>query len=140
MWAVGYEFDSVTGHRATLLEHFDGDVLVRRVRSQPGRLEQQPARGQRRECERCLGRRLHERRLGYNSLIEHWDGSAWSVVPPADDPGSVEDVLAGVSEDGTNDVWAFGYHVVGSRYKTLAEHWDGSSWTVVPSANGGTTS
>src|SRR5207249_5728394 len=37
---------------------------------------------------------------------------------------------------GSNDVWAFGYHVIGDDYRTLAEHWDGSSWTISPSVNG----
>jgi len=33
-----------------------------------------------------------------------------------------------------NDVWAVGY-VFGDGYDTLAEHWDGFNWSVVPSFN-----
>jgi hypothetical protein len=136
VWAVGYEFDSVTGDRATLLEHFDGTSWSIVTGPNPGATSNSLLAVSAVSANDVWAVGFTSDGYGYNSLIEHWDGSTWSVVSPAADPGSVEDVLAGVSQNGTNDVWAFGYHVVGSRYETLTEHWDGSSWTVVPSANG----
>ena len=35
-----------------------------------------------------------------------------------------------------NDVWVAGYYFPGSYAQTLIEHWDGTSWSVVPSPNG----
>src|SRR5439155_368254 len=58
-----------------------------------------------------------------NPVIEHWDGSRWSVVPsPQVDPrySTLNDVLA-ISP---NDVWA-----VGQEWDhSLIVHWDGVSW------------
>jgi hypothetical protein len=35
----------------------------------------------------------------------------------------------------TNDIWAVGYYINGGKNHTLAEHWDGTQWSVVSSAN-----
>jgi hypothetical protein len=58
------------------------------------------------------------------TLIEHWDGSAWRVVP-----GSTAGILNAVAAGSAGDVWAVGD---GPR-STLAEHWDGTHWQRVPS-------
>ena len=66
------------------------------------------------------------------TLAEHWDGSSWSIVSTPN-VGSVYDQLYGVSALGSDDVWAVGSTEGPSgRIHTLAEHWDGVSWTVVP--------
>lgn len=68
-----------------------------------------------------------------NPLIEHWNGSSWSIVPATQPPDSVAS-LSGVSALSANDVWAVGSSVIGNAAsKTLTEHWDGSTWTVIPS-------
>jgi hypothetical protein len=66
-------------------------------------------------------------------LIEHWDGTQWSTVPsPALQPDPALTALAVVSPD---DIWAVGAQAVPetSYFGTpLAEHWDGTKWTIVP--------
>jgi hypothetical protein len=53
-------------------------------------------------------------------LVEHWDGTSWSVVDQPADSGRAY----GVSASGPDDVW-----VVGDRYQNpIAEHWDGTTW------------
>jgi hypothetical protein len=64
------------------------------------------------------------------SLIEHWNGSSWSLVGPAS-PGGV---LYGVAAISPTDVWAVGN---GNNGQSLIEHWNGSSWSVVPNPNPG---
>jgi hypothetical protein len=68
------------------------------------------------------------------TLIEHWDGTQWSIVPsPA--PGLLS-ALYGVTAISTDDVWAVGYYIDSSQNdQTLIEHWDGTQWSIVPSAN-----
>jgi hypothetical protein len=67
------------------------------------------------------------------TLIEHWDGSQWSIVP-SPSIGASGNVLHGVSALTSNDVWAVGdYH--DSTNRTLILHWDGAQWSVVPSPN-----
>jgi len=72
-------------------------------------------------------------------LIQHWDGSSWTLVPG---PGAVEGIgLTDVSAAAADDVWAVGATAPGSGallpYAIL--HWDGSGWQSVlgPQGDGG---
>jgi hypothetical protein len=71
-----------------------------------------------------------------NTLTEHWNGVSWSIIP-SPSPGAPDafDVLNGVAALAHNNVWAVGYEQRGSDTRTLIEHWNGASWTVVPSPN-----
>ncbi len=71
------------------------------------------------------------------TLIEHWNGSQWSIVP-SPSVSTYEDYLQGVAAVSSSDVWAVGYYYTGHIYETLVEHWDGTMWSVVPSPNSGT--
>ena len=73
-------------------------------------------------------------------FIVHWDGTVWSVVPSATTAGAsgLSDVVA-ISP---SDAWVVGSqsepdpdHLGTNLTRTLTEHWDGVSWSVVPSPN-----
>jgi hypothetical protein len=64
----------------------------------------------------------------FQTLTEHWDGTAWSIVASPSGAGP-EAGLLGVAAVSTSNVWAVGD--TGSN--TLIEHWNGTSWAVVPS-------
>jgi hypothetical protein len=75
---------------------------------------------------------------GTRGLIEHWNGTAWAQVPSPDPGlgGAHETDLFGVALASPTSVWAVGYHTGRrSRLRTLVEHWNGSTWTVVPTPN-----
>lgn len=74
---------------------------------------------------------------GPNTLAEHWNGSSWSIVPTPNPAGTgVQAQLVGVTAVTSNDVWAVGFSASPSTdYATLAEHWNGSSWSIVPTPN-----
>jgi hypothetical protein len=59
----------------------------------------------------------------YQSLVEHWDGTSWSIVSPASFPG----VLYAVVALGPGNVWAVGTE--GYPGRGLIEHWNGTAWT-----------
>ena len=64
------------------------------------------------------------------SLIEHWNGTQWTVVP-SPNPSSTLNVLNAVAAVSANDVWAVGTAPTGSN-PILIIHWNGSVWSVVP--------
>src|SRR5215469_10539759 len=71
-----------------------------------------------------------------HTLIEHWNGRRWTRVR-SPDPGSGRNynVLEAVAASSRRDAWAVGWFTSG-RYGsegTLMLHWDGQSWTIVPS-------
>lgn len=71
---------------------------------------------------------------GLDSLVEHYNGSTWSIVQAAP---SASGYLTSVSATGPNDVWAVGATDDGNN---IVEHYDGSGWSVVPSPQPGTGS
>jgi hypothetical protein len=75
-------------------------------------------------------------------LIEHWDGNAWTPVAPAEPTVERSGALLAVACQSRSDCWAVGGRAdAGGTFHTLAEHWNGSSWSVVasPNAPGGHT-
>ena len=72
------------------------------------------------------------------TFTEHYDGSTWTAVA-SPSPGNGENALLGVTGVASDDVWAVGFYVAAANQdrsqKTLVEHWEGTSWTVVPSPN-----
>jgi hypothetical protein len=55
-------------------------------------------------------------------LVEHWNGTSWSVVSSPAFKGGIE-VMYGVSADAGNDVWAVG------DSPGVILHFDGTSWS-----------
>ena len=73
---------------------------------------------------------------GARTLVEHWNGSAWSVVTSPNVAGSNQDLLRGAAATSPTDIWAAGRSKSsGGVKRTLIEHWNGSSWQIVPSPN-----
>jgi hypothetical protein len=64
-------------------------------------------------------------------LILHWDGSAWTEVPPQP---RVDATLYAVEAITPSDAWAVG--VLGEL--SVAEHWDGQTWRRVTTPRPGT--
>jgi hypothetical protein len=74
-------------------------------------------------------------------LIEHWNGTTWSIVPV---PKVAVGVLESVSATSASDVWTVGAGQQ-SGQSTVALHFDGSSWKLVtvptpPSTSGALSS
>jgi hypothetical protein len=74
------------------------------------------------------------------TLIQHFDGTAWTTVPsPNRLTGTGRNQinsLRGVTAIAGDDVWAVGY--AGSydaTYQTLTMHWNGQAWSIVDSPN-----
>ena len=60
------------------------------------------------------------------TLVEHWNGVRWKVVPSPDPPSGYLNVLWGISAVSRTDIWAVGSTDYGS---TLIVHWNGTSWS-----------
>lgn len=70
-------------------------------------------------------------------LIEHWNGKKWRVVAPAIDSGNQEDAFSSVAAVSANNIWVVGSHFDHTLSGTdgLIEHWNGSTWSIVPNPN-----
>jgi hypothetical protein len=68
------------------------------------------------------------------TLVEHWNGSSWAIVPSPDPGGAAaSSALNAVTAVSATNIWAVGTYYGGQALQTLVEHWDGTSWAVVPS-------
>jgi hypothetical protein len=67
------------------------------------------------------------------TLLEHWNGTIWSVVSSPNAPFA-NNYLQAIAAVSANDVWAVGFS---DAYYTLVEHWNGTSWTIFASPNKG---
>lgn len=74
--------------------------------------------------------------VGTQTLIEHWNGSKWKVVPSPNPAGALFSVFEGVVAVSEDDAWAVGaFTPQGGSTQTLIERWNGSKWKIVPSPN-----
>jgi hypothetical protein len=139
-WAVGSYIPGLNGVLNTLAQHFDGN----RWTSYP-----LPNVGQQENALYAVsmpGPALAWA-VGYyasgkfqqQTLIEHYNGTAWSVVP-SPSPGALQNVLYSVAAITDNDAWAVGAQQDSSGlWHTLTEHWNGSAWSVVNAVDAGST-
>jgi hypothetical protein len=71
------------------------------------------------------------------TLIQHYNGKSWSIVPTPS-PGAKQNILYGIAAISDSDVWAVGgYQDASSLWHTLAEHYNGSAWSIVPTVDAG---
>jgi hypothetical protein len=79
---------------------------------------------------------------GYKTLTMRWNGTSWQVVssPSPGAPTFENNELSGVAAISANNIWAVGY--VGNsdeEKRTLALHWDGTSWKSIARPDTGST-
>ena len=75
---------------------------------------------------------------GGSTLIEYWNGTAWTIVPS---PNAVpvvngnSNILDAVAASGPDDIWTAGWYLNNDAdiLTMLFEHWNGTSWSLVSS-------
>lgn len=78
---------------------------------------------------------------GNTTLTESWDGMTWGELPITPEPaGSTQSSFSDVSCTAPNVCTAVGQYLDSTEgptgaYLTLAERWNGTSWTIQPTAN-----
>jgi hypothetical protein len=67
------------------------------------------------------------------TLVEHWDGISWSIVPSNNSNSAQNNYLFGVTCASASECWAVGYFFNGSSTQALIERWDGTAWAIATS-------
>ncbi|MFL5625233.1 MAG: hypothetical protein ACJ788_06505 [Ktedonobacteraceae bacterium] len=139
IWAVGDD----GGPTATLIEHFDGSSWSVVPSPNP-----QGGSGYYNElsaisavsANNIYAVGYYSGSSPYQTLIEHFDGSKWSIVP-SPNVRTANDYLSGVVAISANNIYAVGgSFTLDSVGKTLIEHFNGSKWSIVPSPSPNTLS
>jgi phosphatidylinositol-3-phosphatase len=139
VWAVGALIPSPTGVLNALAQHFDGTrwtaIPLPNVGTEQNILQavSMPGPGKAWAVGDFINGKFHQ-----HTLIEHFDGAIWSVVS-SPNPSDLQNILYGVAAITDTDVWAVGaFQGANGLWHTLAEHWDGSKWSVVDTVDAGT--
>jgi hypothetical protein len=122
VWAVGGYFNYSPYGYGALIEHWNGTTWSKV--SNPATIRLSAVTALASDNVWAVG----------GAQILHWNGTAWRIVASPQGDYSLRSVAA-VS---ASNIWAVGYEEVpsgeGYFYRTLVEHWDGSSWKEVPDA------
>jgi len=137
-WAVGAYYPSSSGVLAALAEHFDGIRWTGFPLPNVGTEENvllgvsMPSPSSAWAVGYFVNGRFQQQ-----TLVQHFDGSVWSVVP-SPSPGAQQNILFGVAAISDSDVWAVGgTEDATGLWHTLTEHWNGSAWSVVNAVDAG---
>jgi hypothetical protein len=133
VWAVGYYVESNRNH--TLALHWDGTVWTQVDSPNPAaNSEFDEVRAISANDVWAVGGYAGASQP-YTPMLQHWDGTSWSVVSLTIARGFLHS-LAHIS---ANDVWAVGYVNNTGVFQTLTLHWNGQVWSQIPSPNPGLT-
>jgi hypothetical protein len=133
-WGVGFRNNSTWAANRTLIEHWNGTSWSTVASPNPSAgyddLWATYAASSRDVW--AVGRKSAANG-GQSTLIEHWNGTSWSVV--ASPNATSYNDLHRVFGSSSTDVWAVGtaYNSPGNVDAPLVEHWNGSAWRIVPS-------
>ena len=146
MWAVGSYYNTSRQQTRTLIEHWDGTSwsIVSSPNVGKGEVHDNYLVGVAAVSGNAsdiwaVGKYYNPGTPhGYHTLVEHWDGTSWSVVasPDPGGPGG-NPILYAVAAVSASDVWAVGFTGSRTQQQTNVLHWDGSTWTRVPAPSPG---
>jgi hypothetical protein len=134
IWAVGNISDPLTRKQTTLIEFWDGTQWQIVSSPNPSLIHNTLYGVTAVSANDVWAVGFDANSVGIaQTLIEHWDGSSWSVVT-SPNPGSGGNELFSVAAVSARNVWAVGFDVNSTgEQTTLIEHWNGARWRVVPS-------
>jgi hypothetical protein len=133
-YAVGYDYTTSGQH--TLIEHWNGATWT--VIASPDAAGSDASALQAISCSSatmCVAVGSSDGPNAGETLAEHWDGAHWSVVPTPATHFGYQAVLNGVACANATSCDAVGTMDTNPVNRGMAEHWNGTSWSVVPIPN-----
>jgi hypothetical protein len=140
IWAVGSASDGTSSK--TLIEHWNGTAWIMVPSPSPGN-----------SFNKLNGVRVVSANDAWavgvyadggtsrKTMVLHWNGAAWTqVASPSPGGSGTDNYLFAVAATSPSDAWAVGEIVTSTGIQTLILHWNGTTWTQVPSPNPGTAS
>ena len=140
-YAVGYQANPSNGAVLTLVEHWDGTswTVVPSPNANPNGNSLNAVAGASPSDIWAVGSQVHQANTSDLTLIEHFDGVQWKLVPsPNPLTGNLDqNILNSLVAVSPDNVAAVGFLLNSAipNALTLVERWDGTSWRVVPSPN-----
>jgi hypothetical protein len=83
----------------------------------------------------CVAVGTYSTKSWSRTLIEQWNGTAWSIAASPNPPGQTLAVLSGVTCASSTSCVAVGNYSTKSWSRTLIERWNGTTWAIAASPN-----
>src|SRR5437762_2048973 len=135
-WAAGYYTNNTTHAIDTLILHWDGTTWTQVPSPSPSSTDNILLGVSAVSGSDAWAAGYYSNSAGVRkTLILHWDGTAWTPLA-GPNPSSTQNHLLGVSAGSGGDAWAVGwYNKTFSIEDPLIVHWNGTTWTRVPSSH-----
>ncbi len=144
IWAVGYTVETASGRDKTLVEHWDGSrwSVIPSPDGASGNGQFMALKVIATNNIWAVGTFSDASQLSY-SLLEHWNGTAWQVVPIQSTNAFVRGDVVTITGTSSNDLWIAGeidnsrvasQGIVGQPQGFVA-HWDGMQWSLLQPPN-----
>jgi len=136
-WAVGGYYNGTA--KQTLIEHWNGTAWKRVTSPNPGGSSHYNILNgvAATSSTNAWAVGYFYNATAYQTLIEHWNGTAWKQVTSPNPGGSAGNFLDAVAATSSTNAWAVGDYSNGTAEQTLIEHWNGTAWKQVTSPNPG---
>lgn len=136
IWAVGRKLARPT---VTIIEHYNGSAWTRVTSPSPvsDYIDFGAIKVLSDHDIWVAGDYLNSRGIS-RTLIEHYDGHRWTIVP-SPNVGTGDNFLSAIAAAGPHGLWAVGRASVGGRFRPLAVRFDGQAWKaqLLPAAGSG---
>jgi hypothetical protein len=83
----------------------------------------------------CVAVGQYNNASGQLTFAVHWNGTSWSIQTSPNPPGSTQSKFEDVSCTAANACTAVGQAVSGGTLLSLAERWNGTTWTIQTTPN-----
>lgn len=133
VWAVGRYYDIALGKDHTLILHWNGTAWSIAT-SQNASASNNVLNGVEKVSSNnvwAVGNYYDLNVSAYRTLIEHWNGTAWSVIVSPNTGTSFNDLYS-VAVVAPSDVWAVGNYDGGTDDRTLTERYNPCTGTATP--------
>jgi hypothetical protein len=140
--AVGYysNYINTNGAPVALAEHWDGSAWAVQTVATPSGAASTSLSGVSCTSATACTAVGNEHIFGTSvPLTERWDGNSWTIQTTPNPTGASSSRLSAVSCTMATACTAVGNYQTGASTGTLAERWDGTSWTIqtIPNPSGG---
>jgi hypothetical protein len=134
-WAVGEYHDGMWSHALTL--HFDGTSWAIVASPDAGSGASNYVAGVTCRTDACwaVGGYVPPGTRILQTAIRRNTGAGWTIVPSPNTGPDHGNYLGSVACPAVDSCWAVGTDQDGSVTRTMIQHWDGTSWTIVESPN-----
>jgi len=131
-WSNAIDGFDEFGPLTTLVQHWNGTTWSTGTSSGPSTTNSELSAVSCTSTTNCVAVGDYNGSRSQSTLVEHWNGTTWSTITSPNPTNATGSQLASVSCTRTTNCVAVGTYSAGNTSQlTLAERWNGTTWSIV---------